>query len=90
MTSKSEITKGTKVNLSIRDWVYIIITVITFTSGAVFGYSKLLNRISQVEESKAEKTELHEKCIKDSINDCIVIEKLTEIQKDIRRLQRDK
>lgn len=87
MTTK-EITKGTKVNLSIRDWIYIIIAVITFTSGWAFSYSKLLNRISSVEDCKAEKTELHEKCIKDSINDCIVIEKLEEIQKDIRRLQR--
>lgn len=52
MTSQKNISENTRVSLSIKDWIYIIIFLCGLVGSGVMAYSKLQNDI----ENKLDKT----------------------------------
>ena len=80
-----------KVNLSVKEWIGLIIFFLTIISSLIYGYADLRSNDKTARDNinlKVDKSEYEKKCIKDSMNSEIILNKIEEINKDTKRILR--
>lgn len=70
-------------------WAIGFLCLVIFTGvGVYYGINNAISQIQEKVTEKLDRSEYEKKCIKDSINDMIILEKVDETSKDVKRILR--